>query len=84
MMLSEVREKFNTVVEMVESLGDNGYKDVVWCGKEFTFGISGSGKLTLLVPRGGVLHYGKLENFISDLFRLAIGDDWTEMIDWRH
>ena len=82
--LKSVKAKFNAVVSLVESLGDNGYKDVVWCGKEFTVGIDGSGRYTLLVPHGGTLYFNKLENFISDLFRLAIGDNWTEMIDWRH
>ena len=80
--LKSVKANFKVVVNLVESLGDNGYQDVEWCGKTFTVGVDGAGRLVLLVPHRGDLYYEKLENFISDLFRLALGDDWTEDVLW--
>lgn len=82
--MEEIKDIFGNICSFISDLGRNSYKEIELGGVEYEVGshLGSEYPWTLFVPHRGTLHYEDLESLIPDLFRLAMGDRWTEEVDW--
>lgn len=84
MTMTEIKQKFNVICSFIKSLGRNSYKSIELGGVEYEIGshLGSEHPYEILIPHKGTLYFTSLESCITDLFRLAMGDNWVEEILW--
>ena len=82
--MEKIKKEFDRICDFISDLGRNSYQEIELGGVEYEVGTHLGEKYPyeILIPHHGTLYYEDLESLIPDLFRLAMGDNWTEKVDW--